>query len=458
MPEPTACCGAPVPLRVSSRRCGSEGPDLRSVVVREVSEHVGDEVDRVALGTEAHLPAVADLADDQVRDGQTGHEVEVRCLGDRLAGRTDGQEPVRRRLVDGDVEHDRADIRRDTAVAGDLQVDALAASDRAGPRTDTAARVEQSARFERMQLIAAGREVAEHVDDAVGLADAVVHVDLAVSADAHHDEVRGGPTGNRVEVRRLGPRGPTGADGQERGFRHVDGRHVGDHGRRSRQGDAPSTGDRDGQPFRRSHPADLDTTGTVARVDDPGRGDRDEESGRRRDAAAPADRCRRRALPGRQREQPEVLVHAAEDRGRAAAEPAVHDAGVVRAEVDGVGDAIPPVEARQVRVLTVRSTLDVGAEHERAVRRAVIGAVAVVLERGAAELGERHHRHPVRPPRVEREEEPFDRRVELHHPVGVHRGLVGVAVEIAPAGFEHAETEIGVDQPGGDLEPADESV
>ena len=48
--------------------------------------------------------------------------------------------------------------------------------------------------------------------------------------------------------------------------------------------------------------------------------------------------------------------------------------------------------------------------------------------------------------------------VELRHPIGVHRRLVGVAVEVAPAGFEHAEAEIGVDQMGGDLEPADEPV
>ena len=88
----------------------------------------------------------------------------------------------------------------------------------------------------------------------------------------------------------------------------------------------------------------------------------------------------------------------------------------------------------------------------------MVGAVAVVLERGASELGERHHRHPGRPPRVEREEELFDGVVELRHPVGVHRRLVGVTVEVAPAGFEHAEAEIGIDQMGGDLEPADEPV
>lgn len=123
-----------------------------------------------------------------------------------------------------------------------------------------------------------------------------------------------------------------------------------------------------------------------------------------------------------------------------------------------MSDAVPPVEAGQVRVLAVGAALDVGTEHERAVRSAVVGAVAVVLERGAAELGERHHRDPSCPPWVEREEELLDGVVELRHPVGVHRGLVGVTVEVAPAGFEHPEAEIGVDEMGSDLEPADEPV
>ena len=39
--EPTGCCGAPVPLRVSSSRSGLHGADLRAVGT-EVSEHVGD--------------------------------------------------------------------------------------------------------------------------------------------------------------------------------------------------------------------------------------------------------------------------------------------------------------------------------------------------------------------------------------------------------------------------------
>ncbi len=192
LPEPTGCCGAPVPLRVSSSRSG------RTVRTFEPSEPKypntsAMQVDCVALGAEAHHPTVADLADDEVRDGQTGHEVEVRRLGDRFAARTDRQEPVGCRLVDGDVEDDRADARRrDTTSAGDLQVDALPASHPpGGGDADPAAGVEQATRLERVQAVTAdGVEVAEHVDDAVGLADAVVDVDRAARAEPHHDQVR----------------------------------------------------------------------------------------------------------------------------------------------------------------------------------------------------------------------------------------------------------------------------
>ena len=95
LPEPTGCCGAPVPLRVSSSRSGLTVRTFGTVGT-EVSEHVGDQVDRVALGAEAHHPTVADLADHEVRDGQAGHEVEVRRLRDRFAA-PDQRTRIRRR-------------------------------------------------------------------------------------------------------------------------------------------------------------------------------------------------------------------------------------------------------------------------------------------------------------------------------------------------------------------------
>ena len=89
-------------------------------------------------------------------------------------------------------------------------------------------------------------------------------------------------------------------------------------------------------------------------------------------------------------------------------------------------------------------------------RRAVIGAEAVVVPRGAPELGERHHGHPAQPGRVEHLEEALDAGVQLAHPRPVLIGLAGVTVEIAIAGRHHAESEVGVDQTSRNLQPGDD--
>ena len=86
----------------------------------------------------------------------------------------------------------------------------------------------------------------------------------------------------------------------------------------------------------------------------------------------------------------------------------------------------------------------------------MIGAPPVVREGSAAELGERHHGHSADPRRIERCEEPLDSGVQFLHSHGVLIGLAGVAVEVAEAGREDAETEIRVDQSCGDFELGDD--
>ena len=152
-------------------------------------------------------------------------------------------------------------------------------------------------------------------------------------------------------------------------------------------------------------------------------------------------------------EEAEVVDRLADDVGSAAAHPAVDDAAVVVAEVDVVGHAIPPLQALQRRrcpyipPLTRAPNTRCGAAVPWSVPRPSLlqlvrpNSENVMTSPGSPRPGSSTSKNR------------FTAALSSAMRVGVHRRFVGVAVEVTPPGGEHAEPEVGVDQPGHHLEP-----
>ena len=90
---------------------------------------------------------------------------------------------------------------------------------------------------------------------------------------------------------------------------------------------------------------------------------------------------------------------------------------------------------------------DVGSDHEMNVGGAVVGTERCVGVRRSPELAQRRQCHSVRPRRTERFEQRRHASIEHVEQSGMDVGLDGVRVESVECHTQHAQPDVGVDQP-----------
>ena len=417
--------------------------DTGAEAAQRVDHHIG--VPRVVV--DADLAAGAHLGQHHVRNGLAGRHVHARCERLVLPGRPDRQVARRRRRGRGDVERDRIALARYATPTGDLEVEPLAGTELTEEAAGAVAGVEQARGSQRLQSnVAAGREVPHHVADQMHRAGVVEEVDRATDADAREHEVRDGGSRHGVEVRRERSHLAARRHRDERGScrldrRQVDGNSDGIERNAVLAGDGEPPGLTPGE--RR-----LTTTGAVAGVEHSLGGRRDEAARRRGRQHDDGDVSPSRAR--RAGEQAEILEVPVEDRATAATEPPIEHRSDHRTEVDVRGQPVPLIESGEGGALTVEAAFHPRSHHEQRGRGAMVGATRLVRPRRATELRHRHDRHPVAIRRRQGAVERGDRRVEVAQEIGMVRVLIVVVVETVETDVDHAQTDVGIDQPGGD--------